>query len=74
MKRQIKLTYEMLISILQGKDLRLVYDENEIVISPPFDGVFLTYEQIEEIRYSSEERVFNMLAKILNSKEDIHKV
>lgn len=74
MKRKINLSYEMLIGLLQGKEIRLVEGDNEILLAPPFDGVFLTYDQIREIQYSSEERVFTMLQKVLEAQQETHNV
>lgn len=72
MKKRINLSYEILIGLLQGKEIHLVEGENHIILAPPFDGVFLTREQIQEIQYSSEQRVFEMIQKVLEAREETH--
>lgn len=68
-KRQIKLTYESLIALLQGKTVGLVSllpngDQVEIEIKPPFEGAFLTFEEIERIRFDSQMDIMDILAKL----------
>jgi len=70
MKERIKLPYDGLIGILQGKEIHWRMGDNEIIIAPPFDGVFLTHDQIQQIQYSSEVRIFDILQKIYESKQE----
>ena len=60
-REEIKLDYESLISLLQGKKLHLETPNVHLVISPPFDGVFLTHEQIDEIKNAERGRILSLL-------------
>lgn len=60
-KEYVKLTYEALINLLQGKEIHIIMDGNEFVILPPFDGVFMTHEEIDRLRHESQNRFFNMV-------------
>lgn len=74
MEEKIKLTYDVLIGLLQGKEIHLVRGENHIILAPPFDGVFLTHEQIQEIQYSSEQRVFEIIHRVLETSQETHRL
>lgn len=75
MKKEIRLTYELLVDILQGRELHLIYKNfdtdatDEIIIKPPFDGVFMTHDQIQEMKYASQEQAFEMLSKLFERKD-----
>ena len=70
MERQhIKLTYESLIALLQGKDFHLITPEHRFIFHPPFDGVFLTHSQIEEIRYSGQMDMIKIIEKLHKYEE-----
>ena len=70
---EIRLTPDMLLSLMQGKDVWLILNaENEderieFRFKGPYDGVFLTHEEIRRIQYSSEMGVINLLDKIRNN-------
>jgi len=79
MREKIKLSNEMLIGLLQGKEIHLLFgnlssEHDEIIIAPPFDGTFLTHDQIREIQYSSEMNILNMLQRVYESKEETYVV
>lgn len=74
----VKLTYESLIAILQGKELKLLEDyrddlgqsqTQEYIFKPPFDGILLSRADIQAIKYSESERVFNLLTQVSEHKE-----
>ena len=66
----LKITYEMLIALLQGKELHFTVPLEshtvlqEFVIVPPFDGVFMTYEELSRIRYDSEMGVVEFMERL----------
>ena len=66
---EIKLSYESLIALLQGKEFHLYSNDKHIIFHPPFNGVFLTHEQIREIKYDSEFRVFSMIEQLSKHTE-----
>lgn len=70
MRERIKLPYDGLIGLLQGKEIHLMRGEDEIIIAPPFDGVFMTHDQIRQLQYSSQMEIFNVLEKIYESKQE----
>ncbi len=61
---EIKLTYESLIALLQGKEFHLYSDGMHIIFHSPFEGVFLTHEQLYEIEYNAECHAFNMIEQL----------
>ncbi len=61
---EIKLTYESLIAILQGKEFHLYSDGMHIIFRPPFEGVFLTHKQLDKIRYDAQYDAFNMIEQL----------
>jgi len=68
MIHHINLTYESLISILQGKELCLMYSNpdtpsiySEVIIHPPFNGVFVTHKELENIKYNCQADILNLL-------------
>lgn len=69
-QQHIKLTYESLIAILQGKEFHLTAPEYHFIFHPPFDGVFLTHDQVYEIRASGQMDVIRMIEKIQEYKEE----
>ena len=69
MRENIKLTYDSLIAMLQGKEFHLRTLDHHFVFHPPFDGVFLTHEQVAEIRHGGQMEVFRMLEKLAKYEE-----
>ncbi|MCP5018891.1 MAG: hypothetical protein GY938_26985 [Ketobacter sp.] len=65
----IKLTYESLIAILQGKETHMVTPDMHLIIKPPFDGVFLTHAEIDEMRYRSQIDILDMAQGLATYKE-----
>jgi len=72
MKREyIKLTEGMLLALLKGNEFHLISSDQEgelteFIFEGPFDGVFLTHDQITQIQRNSEMSIFNMLEKTIS--------
>jgi hypothetical protein len=64
----IKLTYESLIAILQGKEFHLQTPDEHIIFHPPFEGVFLTHDQLANIKHQSQIDVFNIIERFQKYK------
>jgi len=68
---RIKLPYDGLIGLLQGKEIHLMRQGGEeVIIASPFDGVFMTHQQIDELRRESEMNVLKLLDKLYTSREE----
>jgi hypothetical protein len=65
----IKLTYESLIALLQGKELHLDAMDYHFIFQSPFDGVFVTHEQLMQMRYQDQMGVLNFLKELGTHKE-----
>ena len=65
----IDITYESLIAILQGKEIHLQTSDEYFIFHPPFKGVFLTHEQLANIKYQSQVDVFNLIDKLQKHEE-----
>ena len=69
MKREyIKLTERMSLALLKWNEIHLISSDQEdelteFIFEGPFDGVFLTHDQIAQILRNSEMSIFNMLKK-----------
>jgi hypothetical protein len=72
MKRpvEIKLSYDSIIGILQGKELHIRTMDNEFIFYPPFDGVFVTHGQLAEMRANDTMGVLNFLHSLGKYTED----
>lgn len=66
----IKLTFESLIALIQGKKLHVTNGENSFVFLPPTDGVFVTHEQLAQIRYHDQIGVLNFLKDVGEHKQE----
>lgn len=68
----IKLTEEMLLTILQGKEIHIhILEEDRVFIfKGPWDGVFLTHEQISELEHNAQMSAFSIVEKIQKSHSD----
>lgn len=55
------LTYESIIGLMQGKELHLCEDNIHYILKPPFDGMFLTHKEIDQMRYDSELNILRVL-------------
>jgi len=64
MIKHMRLSYDALIGLLHGKEVHIIIGDDELVINPPFDGVFLTHEELNEIKLESEMGVIRVLQKI----------
>ena len=66
----INLTYDSLIALLQGKEFHLKSHDLHVVFHPPFDGVFMTHEQLMDLRMGEQARTLNIIKTVLKYKED----
>lgn len=66
----IKLTYESLIALLQGKEFHITTPDTYVIFHPPFEGVFVTHEQLYEIEYTAEKRVLTLIEKAMKYSEE----
>jgi len=70
------LTEEMLLDLMRGKYIQLHLDIHDpkkarhLVFKGPFDGMFLTYEEISHMQYNSEMGAFGIVQKL--QKDNIH--
>ena len=68
MKQEIRLTSEMFYALLQGKKLVQITNGEEMVIYPPHYGLFLTHEQLTEIKTKAHHEgamaTFELLEKL----------
>lgn len=76
---KFKLTEEMLLNLLKGKTLNIVTiandgEESQIEFTGPFEGMFITHEELAQIKYNSEMGVFNLIQRIQNEKSKSYKV
>jgi hypothetical protein len=72
-RHEIKLTYDSLIAILQGKEFHLMTFGKHFVFYPPFDGIFLTHEELYQLRLNSYHDSVNALYKFQKYVEDRRK-
>ena len=69
-RTEIKLTYESLIALLQGKDFHLLTPEYHVVFHPPFEGVFLTHQEIHEIQFNAGGGLYKRIEKLQSYEEE----
>lgn len=69
-RQEIKLTYESLIALLQGKEFHLKTMDHHFVFHSPFDGVWVTHEQLAQIRYNDEMRILGLLEELGRHEEE----
>ena len=67
---EIELTYESLIALLQGKEFHLQTPEIHVIFHPPFDGVFMSHDQLRALQYNAQADVFKMIEQISKYKEE----
>jgi hypothetical protein len=60
----IKLTFESMIALIQGKELHVVQNDVHFIFLPPTDGVFVTREQLDRMRYNDTMGVLNFLKNV----------
>lgn len=69
----IRLTEEMILTILQGKEIHIHIREEEgdrtFAFKGPFDGVFLTHEQISELEHRAQMSAFSIIEQIQDGKK-----
>lgn len=76
----MQLTTDMLLGLMQGKDVCLVLnasDEDkriEFRFKGPFDGVFLTHAEIQNIKYNSEMGIMNVMERLRKSNMEEYNV
>ncbi len=72
----IKLTEEMILDLMRGKDLHLVLnaekeeDATHFYFRGPFDGVFLTHREINDLQYQSEMNVLGLISRIQKPEKE----
>ena len=75
-KCAINLTYDTLIALLQGKEIHLIHYINddeceEYIFIPPFDGVFMTHDAIDHIKYNAQVELFKFLDTVSEYQENV---
>lgn len=69
----IKFTEEMLLTILQGKEIHIHIKEEEgdrvFIFKGPWDGVFLTHAQISELKHNAQMSAFSIMERIQDRKK-----
>jgi len=66
----IKLTFESMIALIQGKELHIIKGENHFVFLPPVDGVFVTHEQLAQMRTQDQQGVLNLLKALGDHRQE----
>ncbi len=66
---EIKLTYDSLIALIQGKKLHVQEGENLFVFLPPTGGVFVTHDQLAQMRMQDTMGVLDMLKELGTHKQ-----
>lgn len=66
---EIRLTYDSLIALLQGKELHLQTTDKEFIFYPPFNGVFVTHKELAEMKARDTMGVLKFLELIRVQKE-----
>lgn len=68
----IRFTEEMLLTILQGKEIHIhIREEDRVfVFKGPWDGVFLTHEQISELEHKAQMSAFSIIEQMQTSHSD----
>jgi len=74
----VKLTEDMLLNILKGKDTHLIINAHDpekrmhVIFKGPWDGMFLTHEEISNLQYDSEMGILNFVKKMQDSKSEFN--
>lgn len=65
---EVKLRYEGLIALLQGKNYHLMSNVNKqrFIFIPPFDGVFMTHQELANLRMQHETNVLELINELSN--------
>lgn len=63
-KMTVKLEYNSLIALLQGKELHVCNGEVDFVFLSPLDGVFMTHEQLAQMRLQDQNQLLGLLKDI----------
>ncbi len=71
MEYEIKLTYDSLIALIQGKKLHIVTSMEHIVLLPPTDGVFVTHDQLNQMRYQDQMGVLTFLKSLTDHTQEV---
>jgi hypothetical protein len=66
----IHLTFESLVALIQGKKLHVQDGENHFIFLPPTDGVFITHEQLDRIRYQDTMQILEFLHDVGEHKQE----
>jgi len=70
MEHEIKLTYDSMIALIQGKRLHIRTTTEEFVFLPPMEGVFVTHEQLAAMRFSDEMRILNLIKSLADHTQE----
>ena len=71
MDKTIKLTYDSMIALIQGKKLHVTDGENTFIFLPPGDGIFITHDELYQLRYNDS---MGALAAIKGMQEHLQRV
>jgi len=72
-RHDIKLTEELLLSLLKGKKIQFIIrdldsEEIEFNIRPPFEGTWITHEEINQLQYNAEMGVLNIMERLAKER------
>ena len=70
MRTDINIEYESLIALLQGKELHVQNGENHFIFHPPFDGLFVTHDQLDALIHNKQAEILQMLGLIKKHKQE----
>lgn len=77
---KFKLTEKMILDLLKGKELNIITcaDDPEkatsITFIGPFEGMFITHDELAEIKYNSEMGVFNFIQRLQNEQSKTYDI
>jgi ABC-type sugar transport system ATPase subunit len=71
MKHEIKLTYDSMIALIQGKKLHIRTLTEEFVFLPPMEGVFVTHDQLAAMRFSDDLRILNLIKSVADHTQEV---
>lgn len=66
---EIKLNYDALIAMLQGKDFHIKTPDVHIILRNPSDGMYLTHEQINDMLYRDKAAIFSLISELEEAKK-----
>jgi len=67
-RHRLKITEDMMLNLMRGKDLTLFFctddQEFEFCFRGPYDGMFLTHREISNLQRQAESRMTDIFAKV----------